>query len=69
MKNTYISLDIIYVNANKRIVSIAENCKTLSEESIPSEGPAKYVVEVNAGYAAKVGLKKDDKIDFTVLKK
>jgi len=69
MKNTYIPLDIIYVNANKQIVSIAQNCKPLSEESIPSEGPAKYVVEVIAGYAAKAGLKKDDKIDFTVLKK
>lgn len=69
MKNTYISLDIIYVNANKRIVSIAQNCKPLSEESIPSEGNAKYVVEVNAGYAAKTRLKKDDKIDFILLKK
>ena len=69
MKNTYISLDIIYVNANKQIVSISQNCKPLSEESIPSEGNAKYVVEVNAGYAAKTGLKKDDKIDFVLLKK
>jgi uncharacterized protein len=69
MKNTYLPLDIIYINANKQIVSIAQNCKPLSEESIPSEGNAKYVVEVNAGYAAKSGLKKDDKIDFTILKK
>ena len=69
MKNTYLPLDIIYVNAKKQIVSIAQNCKPLSEESIPSNGETKYVVEVNAGYAAKSGLKKDDKIDFTILKK
>jgi uncharacterized protein len=68
MKNTYIPLDIIYVSSKKEIVSIAQNCKTLSEESIPSEGPAKYVVEVNAGYAVKQGLKKGDKIDFTLAK-
>jgi uncharacterized membrane protein (UPF0127 family) len=68
MKNTYISLDIIYVNAKKEIVSIAANCKPLSEESIPSEGNAKYVVEVNGGYAAKQGLKKGDKIDYTLAK-
>ena len=69
MKNTYLPLDIIYVNANKQIVSIAQNCKPLSEESIPSNGKTKYVVEVNAGYTAKSGLKKDDKIDFTILRK
>ena len=68
MKNTYIPLDIIYVGAKKEIVSIAQNCKTLSEESIPSEGPAKYVVEVNGGYSAKQGLKKGDKIDYTITK-
>ena len=68
MKNTYIALDIIYVGANKQIVSIAPNCKPLSEESIPSEGNAKYVVEVNGGYAAQKGLKKGDKIDFTIAK-
>jgi len=69
MKNTYLPLDIIYVNAKKQIVSIAQDCKPLSEESIPSNGITKYVVEVNAGYAAKTRLKKDDKIDFTILKK
>jgi len=68
MKNTYIPLDIIYVSAKKEIVSIAADCKTLSEESIPSQGPAKYVVEVNGGYAAKQGLKKGDKIDFSLAK-
>jgi uncharacterized membrane protein (UPF0127 family) len=69
MKNTYIPLDIIYVSAKKEIVSIAADCRPLSEESIPSKGKAKYVVEVNGGYAAKQGLKPGDKIDFTVDKK
>jgi len=69
MKNTYIPLDIIYVNAKKQIVSIAADCKTLNEESIPSNGVSKYVVEVNGGYAVKNGLKKNDKIDFTINKK
>ena len=68
MKNTYIPLDIIYVSAKKEIVSIAADCKPLSEESIPSVGNAKYVVEVNGGYAAQQGLKKGDKIDYTIAK-
>jgi uncharacterized protein len=66
MKNTYIPLDIIYVSAKKGIVSIAADCRPLSEESIPSKGKARYVVEVNGGYAAKQGLKPGDKIDFTI---
>lgn len=69
MKNTYLSLDIIYVSAKKEIVSIAADCRPLSEESVPSKGKAQYVVEVNGGYAAKQGLKKGDKIEFTVDKK
>lgn len=64
MKNTYISLDIIYIAADKTIVSIAEGTQTRSEESIPSNYPAKYVVEVNAGFAAQYQLKPGDKISF-----
>ncbi len=68
MKNTYIPLDIIYVNSKKEIVSIAQDCKPLSEESVPSNGKAIYVVEVNGGYAAEKGLKAGDKIDYTIAK-
>ena len=59
----------IYVSAKKEIVSVGADCRPLSEESVPSKGKAKYVVEVNGGYAAKKGLKPGDKIDFTVDKK
>jgi uncharacterized membrane protein (UPF0127 family) len=64
MKNTLISLDILYVNADKEIVSISENAPTKSEQSIWSEAPAKYVVEVNAGYVAQYGIAVGDKIQF-----
>src|SRR5215217_5907171 len=53
MKNTSIPLDIIYVDENKKIVSIAKNTKPYSEESIPSLGNAQYVVEVNAGFSER----------------
>jgi uncharacterized protein len=52
MKNTYLPLDILYINAQKKIVRICENAAPLSEQSIPSDFPAKYVVEVNAGFCA-----------------
>lgn len=52
MKNTYLPLDILYLNAQKKIVKICENMPTLNEQPIPSDFPAKYVIEVNAGFCA-----------------
>lgn len=68
MKNTKIPLDIIYISDNKTIVSIQKNAKPLDETSLPSEGPAKYVLEVNAGLSDEWGIKQGDKIEFTALK-
>lgn len=64
MRNTYIPLDIIYVDENNVITTIHENAKPLDEKSLPSNGPAKYVVEVNGGYAKKYGIKVGDKISW-----
>ncbi len=60
MKNTKIPLDIIYVGADKRIVSFQANAKPYDETSLPSELPAKYVLEINAGLAHTWGLEKGD---------
>ncbi|WGF93922.1 DUF192 domain-containing protein [Aequorivita marisscotiae] len=65
MKNTYIPLDIIYLNSDKKIVSIQKNAKPLNETSLPSEAPSQYVLEVNGGLADKWALKKGDFIKFT----
>lgn len=64
MKNTLFPLDIIYVDADKTIVSIQKNTAPLSELELPSEGPAQYVIEVNAGFADRHDLKAGDKVDF-----
>lgn len=66
MRNTIIPLDIIYVSADKRIVSIAKDTQPFSEKGIPSAGPAKYVVEVIAGFSDKYGLKPGDRIEFAI---
>lgn len=65
MKNTYISLDIMYVGADQEIVSIQKYATPLSEESLPSFKKAKYVVETNAGFADKYKVKYGDKIAFS----
>ncbi|WP_298741099.1 DUF192 domain-containing protein [uncultured Chitinophaga sp.] len=67
MKNTYISLDIIYVGENKEIVSVRKYATPLSEESLPSFKKAMYVVEVNAGFCDKYHVAYGDKIAFTKL--
>ncbi len=64
MKNTIIPLDIIYLDSNKKIISIAENTTPYSEEGIPSLGVAKYVVEVNAGFTKRNNIQKGDEISF-----
>lgn len=64
MKNTYISLDIIYIGADKKIVSIQKSAIPLSEESLPSYKDAMYVLEVNAGFTDKYNIKEGDEISY-----
>lgn len=62
MRNTLISLDMIFVNAQKRIVTIHKNTKILSDTSYPSTEPVMYVVEVLAGFTDKYNIQVGDKI-------
>lgn len=64
MRNTLISLDMIFVNSNKEIVTIHKSTKVLSDQSYPSTKPAKYVVEVVGGFCDKYGIKEGDKISW-----
>jgi len=66
MKNTIISLDIIFVNENKEIVKIHKSTAPYSQKSIPSEKKSMYVVETVAGFTDKYGIKEGDKIDFQI---
>lgn len=50
MASTPLSLDLIFANENFEIVRIHRNASPYSQDSISSGDPAKYVVEVNAGY-------------------
>ena len=57
MKNTYISLDMIFIRADGRIMRIAENTEPLSTRIISSGGRARAVLEVPAGTAQKYGIR------------
>ena len=62
MRNTYVSLDMIFIKADGRILSIAENTTPLSERGVPSGGPVRGVLEVVAGTAKKLGIKPGDRV-------
>lgn len=64
MKNTRIPLDLIFIDENKTIVSFQKNAKPFDETSLPSNAPAKYVLEVNAGQTDVWGVKIGDRLSF-----
>ncbi|NNE04881.1 MAG: DUF192 domain-containing protein [Xanthomonadales bacterium] len=64
MKNTYIPLDIMYFDSELELVSLvtAQPCRTEACPGYPSEGPAMYVLELNAGKASELGLEPGDRM-------
>ena len=68
MKNTYISLDMIFIRGDGRILRIAENTEPLSTRIIPSGGPVRAVLEVIAGTARKFGIAPGDRVAYSIFK-
>jgi uncharacterized protein len=66
MHNTYVSLDMIFITGDGRILRIAENTKPLSDRLIPSGGPVRAVLEVVAGTARKDGIAPGDRVTGSI---
>lgn len=64
MRDTKISLDILFINKEKKIVTIHKRTSILSDQSYPSSDPAIYVVEVVAGFTDRYNIKTGDFIDW-----
>lgn len=65
MKNTKIPLDIFYFDEDLKLVNVSENtppCRSSRCPGYPSAGPAKYVLELNAGKAAELGVRPGDEL-------
>ena len=67
MKNTYIPLDMLFIQADGEIESIAERTTPLSERSVESRGPVRYVLEINGGRSDELGIKAGDKVSGPAL--
>ncbi len=69
MKNTFLPLDIVFMNENKEIVHILRNAEPCTEDICPkfsSQLPSRYVLEINAGMSDKLGILEGDKAEFNL---
>lgn len=64
MANTPLPLDIMFVNADSTIIRIHHNTTPFNSKQLLSDGPAKYVVETNAGYAVSNDIREGMKVRF-----
>lgn len=69
MKNTLIPLDIIYIEGDGTVLSIARNTTPHSEAPIPSGGPVVGVLELAGGRAEEIGLMPGDRIEHRIFKR
>ena len=69
MKNTKIPLDILYFDDERKLVAQQRDVPTCSLgdacPSYPSDAPARYVLELNAGEAERLGLKDGAEMRFS----
>jgi hypothetical protein len=64
MKNTVLSLDLVFIDEQHRIINVAENATPYSEESILSDAPGVAVLELNGGRARELGIVAGNKVDW-----
>jgi uncharacterized membrane protein (UPF0127 family) len=64
MRNTFIPLDVVFVNVQRQVVAIKQGRPLDDRTPLSSGAPASYVIELNQGTAAAAGLKVGDKIDI-----
>ena len=60
MRNTYISLDMVFINGKGRVHRIARETEPFSEELVHSGGRVTAVLEIGAGEAARLGIMAGD---------
>ena len=66
MKNTFIPLDMLFIDNQGRIINIAERAVPQSLDTIAAAAPARAVLEVNGGTAARLGIRPGDRVVFPI---
>ena len=68
MKNTYMSLDMLFVREDGTIAAIAENTVPKSLDTVSVQEPVKGVVELAAGTVKRLGIHQNDKVFHRIFK-
>ncbi len=68
MENTYIPLDMLFIDEGGVVAGIARNTKPLSRTIISSRIPVRAVLEINAGAAAHLGIRPGDRVDHAIFR-
>lgn len=69
MKNTYLSLDMLFIRADGTVARVAADTEPLSTAIVPSGEPVLAVLELNAGTAAKLGIRAGDRVEHPLFRK
>lgn len=64
MRNTVLSLDIVFIGPDRRVINIAERAVPYSEASVTSDAPGIAVLELNGGRARELGIVAGSKVDW-----
>jgi len=68
MKDTFVSLDLVFIDASGRVLNVAANAPPFSLVPIRSQGEALAVLEVVAGTARRIGLSPGDTVTLPTLR-
>jgi uncharacterized membrane protein (UPF0127 family) len=69
MRNTLISLDLVFIRADGTILRVTPNATPLSLQALPSGGPIRAVLEIGAGEAARLGLAPGQRVSHRIFPK
>jgi uncharacterized membrane protein (UPF0127 family) len=64
MHNTYIPLDMIFIDEAMRVLGIVENAEPLTDSARAVPGRSRYVLEVNAGFSRRAGIASGTAVRF-----
>ena len=68
MKNTFIPLDMVFLNENKKVLGFVENTKPHEEKVVGINKPSRYVLETNGGWVERNQIKVGDPIEINKVK-
>jgi hypothetical protein len=69
MRNTYVPLDMLFIDADGRITQIAADTQPLSDAVIASREPVRAVLELKGGISAKLGIKPGDRVIHPIFRR